>query len=66
MGLERLNDNDFIDIDKVSHFYLENNALIVILDGEKIQVPDAIRGQILTALFRNDYSKRKSNQYVSV
>ena len=66
MGLERLNDNDFIDVDKVSHFFIENNKLIVVIGFESIEVPDSVRKDILVALWRNDYSKKRSKQYTSV
>ena len=66
MGLERLNDNDFIDVEKVSHFFLKDNKLIVVIGFESIEVPDLVRKDILVALWRNDYSKKRSNQYVSV
>jgi hypothetical protein len=62
MALIRINENDFLDIGSVDHFFMENNELICITSAERIEIPNEARREVLTALFRNDMSKQTSRQ----
>ena len=66
MSLIRINENDFLDVDKVNHFFMEENDLICITNSERLVIPLQSRKEVLTALFRNDMSKKMTRQYTSV
>ena len=66
MSLIRISENDFLDIDKVDHFFMEEDNLICVTSAERITIPQNIQREILTALFRNDMSKKLNKQTVSV
>lgn len=66
MSLLQLNENDFLDVDKINRFFVEEGNLILITNSERITVPPSMVRTSLTAIFRNEASKRLTKQYTAV